>query len=162
MSGANSHYNFVIGRAPWALARVPRARARRRTDARTHRMMAPSAVLRLLALQRSVERHADRDRAHRWSRSAAAPPLRSRVGGEGGFSEVCTRASTPLATPWAPILGGSPGCFQAFSGGSTPDGGLPEPTQGTPGHLHTSRVPVERCCSREAVRSASALRYPSH
>jgi hypothetical protein len=56
---------------------------------------------------------------------------------KGGLAR-CERASTPLATPWALIFGGSPGCFRAVSGGSAPDGGLSGPQQGTSGHLHTS------------------------
>ena len=46
---------------------------------------------------------------------------------------MCTRASTPLATWWTPILGGSPGCFRAVLGGGAPDDGLPGPQQGTSG-----------------------------
>jgi hypothetical protein len=134
----NSLYNFVIRHAPWALERAwPRARA----PAPTRRAMddgAHALALRLLALQSSMEREADRDRAHRWSRSVARPLRHRRVGGEGGFGEVCARASTPLATPWALIFGGSLGCFRVVSGGSAPDGGLPGPQQGTSGHLHTS------------------------
>ena len=131
-SCSHSLYNFVINCAPWALESRPRVLA--------PPLLRPHAALRLLALQRSVERRAGRDRAHQWSRSAEhCATIALQAGVEGEFGEVCARASTP--TPCAGALGvlcGSPGCFRAVSGGSAPDVGLPEPEQGTPGHGHAS------------------------
>ena len=48
-------------------------------------------------------------------------------------------------------MGGSPGCFRVVSGGSAPDAGLPEPEQGTSGHLHT------RCTERALLFAQDRL-----
>ena len=72
MSGALSQGNACILYRVYRTAAPPRARALG-TQVVTARYGLELA-LRLLALQCSVERHADRDRAHQWSRSATAPP----------------------------------------------------------------------------------------
>ena len=75
------------------------------------------------------------------SDSVARPRDRRTVVGvrlEAGVGGVRARASSTPSTPWRSLLGGSPGCFGAVSGGSTPDAGLPAPKEGASGHFHTS------------------------
>ena len=70
---------------------------------------------------------------------------------------MCARASSWLVAPWAPILGGSPGCFRAVSSGGAPDAGLPEPEQGTSGRFYTSSTGRALLFAQDRRRTGSTV-----